>query len=134
MRMKKILTFGITAVFASAALAQVPMGAPDGTGIIYSLNPLPPIVSNNQINYPPGAPYVDATGVNRACKTPLVIDHANGNPHAICADRAATPANDAANLANLAPAAGGPQSLSDRNLSSDGKLGLRTDRATIGPQ
>ena len=128
--MKKRIAFGLIALFAFGASAQAPMARPNANGIVYSFNPLPPTLSNGRLTYPAGSSYVDASGHNRICNTPLVIERTRGFTRAVCNDQ---PAVSADALANLAPAAGGPRPLSDRNLTSD-RAGLRSDRAMVGVQ
>jgi hypothetical protein len=122
--MKTFLTVSAFVLFAFTASAQVMNNA----------NLLPPTVANNTIVMPGnGSALVVNGGSTAACATPQTVHSFGGAVRIICTNLAPATSN-AATLADLAPAAGGPrgpQILSDRNLSSDSSLGLRNDAAII---
>jgi hypothetical protein len=138
--MKRLVTLCIVLMTAFAAHAVVingPMIVP-GSGIIYNLNPQPPIVSNNQVRYASGTAYMDGYGRPKTCNGQLTLDNARGTRRITCNElrTVAEPLSSslADDLANLAPAAGGPTRsksfFRDANLSSDSNTALRTDNHT----
>jgi hypothetical protein len=137
--MKHFLTAFVFALISTAAVAEV-INAPSTAAsnrVIYNLNPLPPIVSNNRVQYPAGTAYVDRFGRPQTCNGPLIIDNTGAQTRIICNQPDSTvttnPPIAANDLADLAPAAGEPVSTSlfrDSNLSSDRKIGLRSDKST----
>jgi hypothetical protein len=144
--MKKLLTVSLVLLFASGASAQIlsngvlynngVQGGINGANIVYNVSPLPPILSNNHVIYPSGTAMVANGGGAVACNSPLTIDPVNGTQQITCHNPVVrqNDASSATTLANLAPAAGGPRALSDRNLTSDSNASLRNDYAVIGIQ
>jgi hypothetical protein len=136
--MKHFLTTFVFALISTAAVAEV-INAPSVTTngrVIYNLNPMPPIISNNRVQYPAGTAYVDYLGRPQTCSGALIIDNSGARSRIICNQPNMTvntnPPISANDLANLAPAAGEPVSTSlfrDSNLSSDRKIGLRSDKS-----
>jgi hypothetical protein len=136
--MKKFLLLAAAAFVAPAAFAQVVNGPAiyPGNGIVYNLNPMPPIVSNYGTQYALGTAYLDARGRPRVCSGYIDVTTSNGAVRAACRPLAAPAPSSAAALANMAPAAG-PVGSAERNLRSDSNLrsdrtsGLRTDKAFL---
>ncbi len=135
--MKYFLTTFVIVSMSSVAFAEAinaPRSAANGR-VIYNLNPMPPIVSNNRVQYPAGTAYIDRSGRPQTCNGPLIIDSTSPRSRIICTQpditAEANPPLAANDLANLAPAAGEPASTSlfrDSNLPSDRNAGLRSDR------
>jgi hypothetical protein len=138
--MNRVLTLAILVIAAApAALAQTINGPAtiEGKGIIYNLNPTPPIVSNNRVHYAAGTAYTDSSGRPRICNGILKIEGRGRSRVQCSAVSQPAPASNvsADSFSTLSPAAGGSPSGSlrkDSTLSSDNNASLRTDKAMVG--
>lgn len=120
--MKHALTVSLITLFACTASAQV----------FISPSTLSPTQVNKNIIMPSGNVMVVNGRNATACDNPQTVYMSSNTTRLNCN----TAASDAAAFANLAPAAGGPRVLTERNLTSDtlsgdSSLGLRNDHAVI---
>jgi hypothetical protein len=137
--MKCMHAFVIMVTAATPVFAQVISGpaATLDNRVFYNLNPMPPIVSNNRVQYAPGTAYIDGYGRPKVCNGILNMD-GKGRSRVRCEPfiQPASPLSDftADAYSSLTPAAGGASSQHlrrDSNLSSDVAVELRSDKSFI---